>query len=129
VGVLTGTAGSASEAEVAAVLSALAGPRKGDAVAAVGTGRIATACLAAATGTPLLDPDTAVDGTARVVVVAMPYDVPAALRLLAPGGRLVTTAADRAAAQRGAASYGLELRHVEPVGDRVAWSAVRPLDA
>ena len=119
-----GTAASASEAEVAAVLSALAGVRKGDVVAAVGAGRVMAACLTAAAGRALHDDG---DAAARVVVVVKAYDVAGAVRLLAPGGRLVATAADRAAAQRVATSYGLELRYVEPLGGGVAWAAVRPL--
>jgi hypothetical protein len=124
---LSGTAAPASEGEVAAVLAALAGVRRGDAVAAVGAGRLTRACLAAGCGEPLLDEVSAADATARVVVVERAYDVAGALRLLAPGGRLVGVAADRGAAARAAGQAGLELRHVEPLGAGVAWSGVRPL--
>ena len=107
------------------MLSALAGMRKDDAVAAVEAGRVTEACLAAGAGRPLLEPD-APDGSARVVVVEDPAGMTTGLRLLAPGGRLVALAADATAAQAAAASYGLVLRHVEALGDGVAWSAVRP---
>lgn len=121
--------GMAGEGELAAVLSALAGMRKGDAVAAIGCGRITEASLAAGCGRELIDEKTAPDGAAKVVVVGTAHDVPGALRLLAPGGRLVAVAADRPAAARVAAGAGLELRHVEPLDGRVAWSAVRTADS
>ena len=108
------------------MLSALAGVRKGDAVAAVGCGRITQACLAAGCGQPLVDPAAAADASAKVVVVGQAFDVPGALRLLAPGGRLVAIAADKNAAERVAGGAGLSLRHVERLGAQVAWSAVRP---
>lgn len=107
----------------AAVLSALAGARHGFRVAVVGTGPLTTAALLAGSGSP--EP---VDDAADVVVAGAPYDVPAAVRRLAPGGRLVALAADAAAARRVATAAGLDLRHVEPLRARVAWSAVRPLD-
>lgn len=107
------------------MLSALAGVRKGDAVAAVGCGRITEASLAAGCGQPLLDP-AAADGSAKVVVVGKAFEVTGAIRLLAPGGRLVAVAADPGAAARVAVGTGLELRHVERLGGQVAWSAVRP---
>jgi hypothetical protein len=119
--------GTATEGEQAAVLSALAGVRKGDAVAAVGCGRITEASLAAGCGQPLVDAAGAPDAAAKVVVVGKAFDVPGALRLLAPGGRLVAIAADRGAAERVAAGAGLSLRHVERLGAQVAWSAVRPV--
>jgi hypothetical protein len=122
-GVLTALA---TEGEQAAVLSALAGVRKGDPVAAIGCGRITTASLAAGCGLPLVDVVAAADGSAKVVVVGKAYDVPGAIRLLAPGGRLVAIAADRGAAERVARGAGLVLRHVERLGAQVAWSAVRP---
>jgi protein-L-isoaspartate O-methyltransferase len=78
--------------------------------------------LLAASGTTEL-----VDAEAAVAVAGAAYEVPTALTMLAPGGRLVAVAADAAAAQRVATAEGLELRHVERVGPRVAWSAVRPL--
>jgi len=106
---------------LAAVLSALAGARRGDRVAAVGAGPLVAGALLAASRTPAL-----VAGNALVVVAGTAHDVPTALTLLAPGGRLVAVAADAAAAGRVAAAGGLRLRHVERVGSRVAWSAVRP---
>ena len=123
---LSSTNGSPSPQEVAAVLSALAGMRKGDAVAAVAANRITQACLAAGAARPLL-PEDADDASARVVVVEQHGDLAAGMRLLAPGGRLVCVAADAAAAQREATALGLELRHVESLGSGVAWSALRPL--
>jgi len=121
--VLTGTA---SEGEQAAVLSALAGVRKGDPVAAIGCGRITEASLAAGCGQPLVDAAAAADASAKVVVVGKAFEVTGALRLLAPGGRLVAVAADPGAAARVAGGAGLDLRHVERLGSQVAWSAVRP---
>ena len=106
---------------LAAVLCALAGPRRGDRVAEVGAGPLVRRSLLAGSGT-----DELVDADARVVVAGAAYEVPTALARLAPGGRLVAVAADAAAARRVAAAAGLELRHVEQVGARVAWSAVRP---
>jgi hypothetical protein len=115
-----------TEGEQAAVLSALAGVRKGDAVAVIGCGRITQASLAAGCGLPLIDVAVAADATAKVVVVGKAHDVPGAIRLLAAGGRLVAVAADRGAAERVATGAGLSLRHVERLGAQVAWSAVRP---
>jgi hypothetical protein len=109
------------------VLSALAGMRKGDAVAAVASGRVTRACLAAGAGRDLLA-DDAHDGSARVVVVEDPHELTAALRLLAPGGRIVSLAPDAGAAKQAASEHGLTFRHVEPLGEGVAWSAVRPLE-
>jgi len=111
-----------SERLLAAVLSALAGIRRGDAVAGVGTGPCTTAALLAMSGT-----DALVDGAASVAVAGAASDVPLAVSRLAPGGRLVALAADAAAARRVAADRGLDLRHVEPLGRVVAWSAVLPL--
>ena len=124
---LSQTVGPTSPSELAAVLSALAGMRKGDAVAAVAAGRVTRACLAAGAGTELLQPD-APDGSARVVIVEDPTALQEGLRLLAPGGRLVSLASDATAAQQAAASLGLALRHVEELGAQVAWSGVRALE-
>lgn len=106
---------------LAAVLCSLAGARTGDRVAVVGAGPTVARALLAMTQTAEL-----VEQGAAVVVAGAAYEVPTALTRLAPGGRLVAVAADRAAAERVAAAAGLELRHVEQVGPRVAWSAVRP---
>lgn len=106
---------------LAAVLCSLAGARTGDRVAAVGAGPVVARALLAMSGTAEL-----VDRDAGVVVAGAAVDVPVAVTRLAPGGRLVAVAADAAAAQRVARAQGLQLRHVERVGARVAWSAVRP---
>ncbi|GAC1444446.1 MAG: hypothetical protein NVSMB55_20830 [Mycobacteriales bacterium] len=108
------------------MLSALAGVRNGDRVAAIGCARITMASLAAGCGRPLVDAAAAADGSAKVVVVGKAFEVVGALRLLAPAGRLVAVAADAGAAARIAVGAGLELRHVERLGGQVAWSAVRP---
>ena len=107
---------------LAAVLCSLAGARTGDRVAVVGAGPVVARALLAMTSTAEL-----VDELAAVVVAGAAFDVPIAASRLAPGGRLVAVAADPGAAQRVANAQGLELRHVERVGPRVAWSAVRPL--
>lgn len=106
---------------LAAVLSALAGPRDGDRVAAVGVATMVVRALLAASQT-----DELVEVDARVVVAGAASDVPTALLRLAPGGRIVAVAADAGAAGRVAAAAGLELRCVQRIGRRVAWSAMRP---
>ena len=105
---------------LAAVLVALAGTRRGDRVAVVGAGPLVARALLAASETSEL-----VDTEADVAVAGAAYEVPTALRLLAPGARLVAVAADAAAARRVAASAGLTLSHVTAVGTRVAWSGRR----
>ena len=107
--------------ELTAVLSALAGVRRGDAVAVLGQAQLLRAVLQAGTGVELI-----AAAPAGVVVAVAAYDVPSAVLLLGPGGRLVAVAADAGAAGRTARTHGLLLRHLEPVAGRVAWSAVRP---
>ena len=109
---------------LAVVLSALAGARTGDRVATVAAGPLVARALLAASQT-----DELVDGEAAVVVVGVAYEVATALTLLAAGGRVVCVAADAGGAARTAAAHGLELRHVEPVGRHVAWSAVQRVRA
>lgn len=116
-----------SEGERAAVLAALAGVRAGDRVVAIGVGPVVLACLAAGSGEPTVDPRAASPGCAQVVVVGTAPDVPRGRHLLAPGGRLVAVAADAGAARRVATGAGLALRHVEALGDQVAWSATLPV--
>ena len=106
------------------MLAALAGVRSGDAVAVVGDDPVLLRTLLAGSGVEQAAPGEPV----RVAVATAAYDVPVAVAMLAPGGRLVAVAADRGAATRTAALHGLTLQHVEPVLGRVAWSARRPLD-
>lgn len=110
-----------SDPVLAAVLCSVAGARTGDRVAVLGAGPVVVRALLAMTQTTEL-----VEDEAAVVVAGAAYEVPIALTKLAAGGRLVAVAADSAAAQRVATASGLELRHVERVGPRVVWSAVRP---
>ncbi len=65
-------------------------------------------------------------GPGDVVVAHSASDVPGAVTMLKPGGRLVSVAADAGAVERTVARHGLVLRHCEPVGGRVAWSATLP---
>lgn len=106
-----------------AVLAAMAGVRRGYAVAVVGTAPSLTAALLAAAGGGEL-----VQSGAHVAAATQAHDVPVAAGRLGAGGRLVALAADASAAARTAGAHGLLLRHVEPVGALVAWSAVRPED-
>ena len=124
-----------ASAELAAVLAALAGVRRGDAVAV--TGGVVASPENAAAG-PVVDRllravlragcarDLVEVPPADVVVAVAAYDVPVAIGLLRPGGRLVALAADNGAAGRTATAHGLQLRHLEPVLGRVAWSALLP---
>ena len=109
------------EAVLTAVMSALAGVRRGEPVAGVGTCARLDAALLAASGT-----EHFVEHDACVVVAGAAHDVPLALTRLRPGGRLVALAADVAAARRVASAAGLRLRHVERLGGQVAWSADSP---
>ena len=109
-----------------AVLSALAGVRRGEPVAAVGTDPLTRSALFAMSEVPLVDPESA-PGSASVALAAAAYDVPAAVSALGPGGRLVALAADPGAAARVSATHGLRLEHVERLGRGVAWVGRRPL--
>lgn len=111
------------DGELGAVLCALAGPRRGDAVAAVGAPPVAVRALLAATGST-----AQVEAGARVVLTGgSEQDTAAAAARLAPGGRLVGIADDHEQAAGRASALGLTLRHVEPCGGSVAWSAVSAL--
>jgi hypothetical protein len=105
--------------ELTAVVAALAGVRRGDTFAVLGSAPLLVAALSAAAGH-----DGPALGPVDVAVALAAYDVPAAVVLLGGGGRLVALAADRAAAERTAHRHGLTLRHLASVPGRVAWSAV-----
>ena len=108
------------DGELGAVLCALAGPRHGDRVAAVGAHPVALRALLAAAGTA----DTSSVDARVALTGSSAHEASEAADRLAPGGRLVGVAADLAAALRLVRSLGLVLRHVEQVGDGVAWAAV-----
>ena len=108
------------------MLSALAGVRKGDPVAAIGCGRITEASLAAGCGQPLVDATAAADASAKVVVVGKAFDVPGAIRLLAPGGPWSRSPPTGEPPNGSRPEAGLSLRHIERLGAQVAWSAVLP---
>ncbi|MCW2600704.1 MAG: hypothetical protein JWM02_2533 [Frankiales bacterium] len=104
-----------------AVVTSLAGVRNNQVVVVLGRGPLLRRALQAGIGA-----DLASHGPADVVVALSAPDVPVAVTMLKPGGRLVALAADRGAAERTAALYGLLLRHTEAVGSRVAWSGQVP---
>ena len=116
-----------SDGELAAVLSALAGVRRGDGVAAVGVSAVARRALAAGSGTDLLDAATAPAETAAVVAVGAPDQLDAGRRLLRPGGRLVAISGDEPEARAVATRLGLDFRYAEALGPVVVWSAQAPL--
>jgi hypothetical protein len=103
---------------LAAVVAALAGVRTNQRVLVVGEAPLLRRALAAAA-----ECDIVTEGPADVVVTVFAPDVPGAVTMLAPGGRIVGVAADLGAAQRTAARHGLTLQYTETVADRVAWSA------
>jgi hypothetical protein len=107
---------------LAAVLCALAGVRRGDRVRTAGVPPLVAAALLSGA-----EAEAFADGPPDVVVAAAAFEVPGALEVLAPGGRLVAVAADPAAAARVSRAAGLVRLHVVPLGTGVAWSAVRPL--
>ena len=107
---------------VTAVVVALAGVRDGQDVAVIGAGAVLRRALEAGCRRELTG-----EGPADVVVALAAFDVPGALTMLRPGGRLVALAADNGAVERSVALHGLVLRHAEPVGGKVAWSATVPL--
>lgn len=104
-----------------AVLTALAGVRKGQEVVVLGASPILCRAMAAGAGRELRE-----EGPADVVIALAAFDVPSAVAMLRPGGRLVALAADNGAVERTARLYGLALRYTEAVGGRVAWSGSLP---
>lgn len=106
---------------VTAVVVALAGVRDGQEVAVLGAGTVLRKALSAGCQRELTE-----TGPVDVAVALAAFDVPGAVALLKPGGRLVAIAADRGAVERTATLHGLVLRHVEPVLGRVAWSGNLP---
>jgi hypothetical protein len=101
-----------------AVVAALAGVRTNQRVLVLGEAPLLRRALAAAADCAIVS-----DGPADVVVAVFAPDVPTAVTLVAPGGRVVGVAADAAAAQRTAERYGLALQYTEAVAGRIAWSA------
>jgi hypothetical protein len=106
---------------LSAVVAALAGVRNEQTVVVLGTAPVLCRALEAACGRPL-----ASSGPADVVVALTAPDVPGAVTMLRPGGRLVAVAADPGAVERTASRHGLVLKHTEPVGGRIAWSGSLP---
>ena len=107
--------------EVSLVLAALAGVRTQQEVVLLGGGAMLRQALEAGSGRDLVD-----GGPADIVVAHSATDVPGAVTMLKPGGRLVAVAADAGAVERTVARHGLVLRHSQRVGGRVAWSASLP---
>jgi NADPH:quinone reductase-like Zn-dependent oxidoreductase len=105
---------------VTAVIVALAGVRMNQSVLVVGPSLTIRKALSAGCGRELVT-----EGPADVVVALTGPDVPDAVLQLAPGGRLVSIAADGGAVERTVARYGLRLQHMEAVAGRTAWSAQR----
>lgn len=106
---------------LAAVLTALAGVRDGQAVVVLGDAPVLCRSLSAGVGRDLCN-----EGPADVVVALAAHEVPTAVGMLRPGGRLVALGADHGAVERTARLHGLTLRHREPLGARVAWSGDLP---
>ncbi len=106
---------------VTAVVAALAGVRTGQEVVVMGLASTLRRALEAGTGRGVVEV-----GPADVVVALSAPDVPDAVAMLRPGGRLVALAADAGAIERTAARHGLVLQHTESVAGRVAWSASLP---
>jgi hypothetical protein len=104
-----------------AVLTALAGVRDGQVVVVLGDAPVLCRSLAAGVGRALCQ-----EGPADVVVALAAYEVPSAVAMLRPGGRVVALAADNGAVERTARLHGLTLRYTEAVGGRVAWSGSLP---
>jgi hypothetical protein len=106
---------------LSAVVTALAGVRDHQSVIVLGEAGMIRRALTAGTGCDLV-----VEGPADVVVAMSAPDVPGAVSLLRPGGRLVAVAADTGAVERTATRHGLQVQHAEKVGTRVAWSGRLP---
>ena len=107
---------------LAAVIAALAGVRTHQRVLVLGDAPLLRRALAAAAACEIVT-----EGPADVVVAVYAPDVPMAVTMLGPNGRVVGVAADSGAAKRTAERHGLALQYTEAVSGRVAWSArVRP---
>ncbi len=115
---MTRTACRQDVREIAAVLVALAGLRRGQAFAAEGAGSLVEAALAAAAG-------RGATGAAHVAVAGGADHVAAAAARLVPGGRLVAVATDREAARRAAEAAEAVLLQVVALPHGVAWRAQR----
>ncbi len=106
---------------LSAVITALAGVRDHQVVIVLGEGGMIRRALQAGTGCDLVT-----EGPADVVVALSAPDIPGAVLMLRPGGRLVAVAADTGAVERTAQRHGLQIQHAEKVGTRVAWSGSLP---
>lgn len=104
-----------------AVVAALAGVRTNQRVLVLGEAPLLRRALSAAASCEIVS-----EGPADVVVTVFAPDVPTAVSMAAPGGRVVGVAADVAAAKRTAERHGLVLQYTEAVSGRVAWSARLP---
>ncbi len=111
----------APDAELLAVLLALAGPRTGDPVCVEApghplAGRLLQGLLA------MSATQEQARGDARVSLSGGSGDLAEAVRRTGPGGKIVSLADDATTVSRDAASYALTLLHVEPLAaGGLAW--------
>ena len=103
---------------LAAVIAALAGVRTHQRVLVLGDAPLLRRALSAAASCEIVT-----EGPADVVIAVFAPDVPTAVTMLGPNGRIVGVAADAGAAKRTAERHGLALQYTEAVSGRVAWSA------